>query len=111
MSMNRVFPRQGAPSPLQQALYDLEPQTEAVEAAPEPAAEEAPETEPAAKPAARRAKKKYLRAAKSTLYDSYSKSYFFTNRATEVETPLNNWLLCQVEAGVLLECSADYSEE
>jgi hypothetical protein len=51
---------------------------------------------------------KYLKAVKSTLFDSYGQRYFFTNRATKVETPYSNWVKCQVDAGVLEECAADF---
>lgn len=50
----------------------------------------------------------YLRATKDTMYDAYSKNYFFTNRATRVDLPLNNWLVCQIEAGLLEKCAKDY---
>lgn len=50
----------------------------------------------------------FLRAPQGTMYDPYAQVYFFPNKATPLKAPLSSWMICQLEAGLIVECEPDF---
>lgn len=55
--------------------------------------------------------KVFFRATQGSMYDPHNKQYFYGNKPSRVNLPINGWVASQLRAKLIEEVEADFEEE